>query len=136
MMYAALLRSIDDVYFLVFLFYIAFATVGLLNVITGIFVDSAVCTRTDDEVVDAFKQDTKRLVDEAQRMFDMADNDEDGQVTYDELERCLAEPWVKAYFFALDMDPSEARSMFTIMDTNNDGKVEVDEFIGGCMKLK
>ena len=33
----------------VFLFYIGFSVIGLLNVVTGVFVDSAVCTRTEDE---------------------------------------------------------------------------------------
>ena len=34
---------------MIFIFYIGFCMVGLLNVVTGIFVDSAVCTRTEDE---------------------------------------------------------------------------------------
>eukprot|EP00913_Durusdinium_trenchii_P016905 g15893.t1 len=51
MYYGEVIRDLDDndLYFTIFLFYIGFCLVGLLNVITGIFVDSAVCTRTEDE---------------------------------------------------------------------------------------
>merc|ERR1712224_368123 len=66
----------------------------------------------------------------------MADSDRDGLITLEEMAKCLEEPWVKAYFYALEMDPSEARSMFTIMDQNSDGQVDIEEFIDGCMKLK
>ena len=40
-----------EFYFILFNFYIAFCVMGLFNVVTGVFVDSAVCTRTEDEIV-------------------------------------------------------------------------------------
>ena len=39
------LDEASHIYFLLFIFYIGFCLVGMLNVVTGIFVDSAVCTR-------------------------------------------------------------------------------------------
>ena len=42
-----------EFYFVIFNFYIAFCVIGLFNVVTGVFVDSAVCTRTEDEIVQA-----------------------------------------------------------------------------------
>ena len=62
MNYGSILRAgPGEVYFLVFVFYIFFCLVGLLNVVTGIFVDSAVCTRTEDEVVESFTEEQTRL---------------------------------------------------------------------------
>merc|ERR1719310_2739685 len=69
-------------------------------------------------------------------MFLLADADCDGMLTIHELAKCLEDPGVKAYFYALEMDPSEARSMFTIMDRNGDGLVDIEEFIAGCMQLR
>ena len=40
-----------EFYFILFNFYVAFCVMGLFNVVTGVFVDSAVCTRTEDEIV-------------------------------------------------------------------------------------
>jgi len=138
MAYGELIRKTQngDIYILIYCFYVAFAIIGLMNVVTGIFVDSAVCTRTEDEVVECFKADQRRTQNEARRIFMDADQNHDGLMTLLELEQHLADPWVKAYFSGLDMDPSEAKSMFTIMDVDHDGAVNVDEFVDGCMRLK
>merc|ERR1719484_172269 len=97
-----------DIYFYVFVFYIGFCIVGMLNVVTGIFVDSAVCTRTDDEVVRGFEEDQARTSEKIKQIFLEADTDCDGALSLEELVGKLEDPWVKAYFSGLDIDPSEA----------------------------
>merc|ERR1712100_853853 len=114
MAYGELLREhVGETYFVLFAFYIGFCLVGMLNVVTGIFVDSAVCTRTEDEVVECFTEDQKRISEEVRRIFKEADEDMSGTVSLDELSNHLENPWVKAYFSGLDIDPSEARIIFT-----------------------
>merc|ERR1719482_436565 len=117
MTYGALLRSIrnGNLYFVVFALYVAFCLVGLLNVVTGIFVDSAVCTRTQDEVVDSFLEDQKEVSEAVRRIFREADSSESGILTYEVLLKHMETPWVKAYFSGLNIDPSEAQIIFTLM---------------------
>lgn len=139
MVYGELLRFVGgnrETYFLVFVFYIGFCTVGMLNVVTGIFVDSAVCTRTDDEVVQNWKNDSQRTSDEVRSIFQAADKDASGTMSYEELAEQLENPRVRAYFSGLDIDPSEAGIIFTLLDTDGDNAVTVDEFIQGTMRLK
>jgi len=139
MAYGELLRYVGgnhDTYFLVFVFYIGFCTVGMLNVVTGIFVDSAVCTRTDDEVVQNWKNDLQRTSDEVRSIFQAADKDASGTMSYEELAEQLENPRVRAYFSGLDIDPSEAGIIFTLLDTDGDNAVTVEEFIQGTMKMK
>jgi len=138
MVYAELLRLLDhgEFYFAIFAFYVAFCMVGMLNVVTGIFVDSAVCTRTEDEVVECFKEDEKRTSEEVKRIFKEADKDNSGTLSFQELARHLENPWVKAYFSGLDIDPSEAGIIFTLIDTDGSDSVSIDEFVDGTMKLK
>jgi voltage-gated sodium channel len=136
MMYGELLRHLGEQYFLLFMFYVYFIVIGLLNVVTGIFVDSAVCTRTDDEIVECFTDNQRRVQAEVKRIFKHADSDKSGTLTYQELENHLHNSWVKAYFAGIDMDASEAGSMFTIMDLDGSGEVDVDEFVDGCLKMK
>jgi len=138
MLYAELLRGIDlgEVYFVLFAFYVGLSLVGVLNVVTGIFVDSAVCTRTEDEVVESWTEDQKRTADEVRRIFKEADRDFSGSMTYRELEKHLQNPWVKAYFSGMDIDASEAAIIFTLMDSDRDNEVTIDEFVDGTMKLK
>jgi len=138
MMYAGPLRLFGqgELWFLMFVFYVLVCSVGVLNVVTGIFVDSAVCTRTEDEVVQNWKEDQQRTSLEVKRIFYLADKDESGSMSFSELCRQLQNPWVRAYFSGLDIDPNEAKIIFTLMDTDNDGVVSIDEFIDGTMKMK
>lgn len=139
MYYGEVIRDLDDndLYFTIFLFYIGFCLVGLLNVITGIFVDSAVCTRTEDEVVDLYREDLQRTSDEVKRIFNAADTNTSGHLTLEAFEYCLNQnAWVAAYFAGLDIGADDAGTIFTLMDTNNSGDITVDEFVKGTMKLK
>uniref|UniRef100_A0A7S2BI91 EF-hand domain-containing protein n=1 Tax=Alexandrium andersonii TaxID=327968 RepID=A0A7S2BI91_9DINO len=138
MVYGSQLRHLElgNVYFAVFYFYIIFCLVGMLNVVTGIFVDSAVCTRTEDEVVECFTEDQRRTSEEVRRIFKEADVDNSGSLSFEELSRHLENPWVKAYFSGLDIDPSEAGIIFSLMDTSGNNSISIDEFVDGTMKLK
>jgi len=144
MLYGEILRTLrndenditGELYFLVFGFYVAFCMVGLLNVVTGIFVDSAVSTRTEDEVVDAFTDQMQARCREVKRIFSEADKDGKGSLTFEQLQEHLSNPWVEAYFHGLEIDPNEAAIIFTLMDVDHDGTVSADEFIKGTMKLK
>ncbi|CAJ1353945.1 unnamed protein product, partial [Effrenium voratum] len=139
MFYGDMLRILGsgDLYFVFFLFYIGFCLVGLLNVVTGIFVDSAVCTRTEDEVVDSYREDLQRTSDEVKRIFNAADTHSSGMLTLEAFSQCLNQnAWVAAYFAGLDIGADDAGTIFTLMDTNNSGDITVDEFVQGTMKLK
>jgi len=138
MMYADPLRkdSIGESYFILFAFYIAFCLVGMLNVVTGIFVDSAVCTRTQDEVVDNFREELRRTTLEVKEIFKAADTDGSGTMSLEEFRKHMQTPWVRAYFSGLEIDPSEVLSIFTLLDRNGSNQVDIDEFVNGTMKLK
>jgi len=138
MAYGDLLRIVGngEGYFLVFLFYIGFCLVGLLNVVTGIFVDSAVCTRTDDEIVKSWKEDLQRTADEIRSIFQAADKNGDGEMSYAELVEQLEDPRVRAYFSGLQIDPDDTSILFTLLDTDGNNTVDVEEFIAGTMRLK
>jgi len=127
---------VGEFYFITFCFYVAFCTIGMLNVVTGIFVDSAVTTRTEDEVVDAFKEQMNLRRQEVRRIFTEADVDGVGSLTFEQLKEQFDHPWVKAYFSGLDIDPNEAAIIFTLMDADHNGRVTIEEFIEGTMKLK
>eukprot|EP00929_Paragymnodinium_shiwhaense_P057879 TRINITY_DN28990_c0_g1_i1.p1 TRINITY_DN28990_c0_g1~~TRINITY_DN28990_c0_g1_i1.p1 ORF type:complete len:634 (+),score=127.83 TRINITY_DN28990_c0_g1_i1:180-2081(+) len=131
-----LLINDGELYFQLFCFYICVCLVGMLNVVTGIFVDNAVSTRTQDEVVDNYQEEQKRLAEEVRRIFRTADRDASGQLSRGELEKQMRDPWVRAYFAGLDIDPGEAKIIFTLLDTDRSGCLSLDEFITGVIKTK
>eukprot|EP00913_Durusdinium_trenchii_P019676 g18497.t1 len=134
MFYAELLKDLSpgmgEFYFLVFNFYIAFCVVGLFNVVTGVFVDSAVCTRTEDEIVQGYLDEMKSMTESIKGFLKKADKDASGTLTYEEFQAHMSNPVVKAYFSGLDIDPDETKIIFTLLDPPR------DEFVHGTMKLK
>ena len=135
MLYGQLIRTFHPqfgiLYFLIFCFYIIFTFLGVLNVVTGIFVDGAVCTRTEDEVVESFNDDQKRTQEQVRQIFKDADSDKNGLMSFVELSNHLQDPWVRAYFSGIDIDPSEATIISIPMDTDGSGEITIDEFVDG-----
>ncbi|CAE7527903.1 unnamed protein product [Symbiodinium microadriaticum] len=123
-------------YFGLFNFYIAFCVVGMFNVVTGVFVDSAVCVRTGDEVVQGYLDDLRQTTEEIKGFFKDADTDGSGTLNWAEFQSHMKNPAVKAYFSGLDIDPEEAEIIFTILDGDKSKEIKIDEFVHGTMKLK
>ncbi|CAK9047987.1 Fibronectin type-III domain-containing protein 3a, partial [Durusdinium trenchii] len=140
MFYAELLKDLSpgmgEFYFLVFNFYIAFCVVGLFNVVTGVFVDSAVCTRTEDEIVQGYLDEMKSMTESIKGFLKKADKDASGTLTYEEFQAHMSNPVVKAYFSGLDIDPDETKIIFTLLDSDCNGDIDIEEFVHGTMKLK
>eukprot|EP00931_Biecheleriopsis_adriatica_P057232 TRINITY_DN33948_c0_g1_i1.p1 TRINITY_DN33948_c0_g1~~TRINITY_DN33948_c0_g1_i1.p1 ORF type:complete len:598 (-),score=86.47 TRINITY_DN33948_c0_g1_i1:23-1780(-) len=138
MFYATELRNLPngEEFFLLYCFFIFFCMVGVLNVINGIFVDNAVCTRTEDEVVENFRKEQNSVSENIRRIFNQSDTDSDGSITLTELEQQMKHPWVKAYFAGLDIDIREASIIFTLTDTDGNGYLSVDEFVTSVLKMK
>merc|ERR1719326_2776110 len=103
------LHEINETTGWVFLLYIFFVVFGVLNVVTGAFVDTMrlVSQRDNDLVIE---QELKKEVDfktEIKAIFEEADVDESGTLSWDEFESHLQNERVRAYFTSLELDLSE-----------------------------
>jgi len=132
-------EAMGNLYHFLFVFYILFATIAVLNVLTGIFVDAALdAAQSDRESVSANLEATQREQDRAGALF-FSEN-EDGTVntsiTKEEFEQHLQGNALKSYFHQLDIDTSEAQWLFKQLDNSGDGEVSIDELKEGLMKLK
>lgn len=136
MTYGEPLRKISTWAFSLFVFYISFSTVGLFNVVTGVFVDGAVCCRTGDEEVQNYLEDLRNTTDEIKDFFKEADVDGSGILNLSEFKSLMRRPRAKAYFSGLNIDPEEAGVLFTILDEDQSNGILIDEFVNGTMKLK
>lgn len=126
----------NPMYFGIFQFYIAFCCVGLFNVVTGVFVDSAVCVRTEDEIVAGYFEELHSTTAAIKAFFADADKDGSGALSWTEFSARMTDPAVIAYFAGLDIDPQEAGIIFTIFDADKSNSIQIDELVNGTMKLK
>jgi hypothetical protein len=118
--------------------YVAFCTLAILNIVTGIFVTTAIkCAEEDQDVAisDAMESENS-YANKLLGIFAEADVDKNGMVDTEEFEMHLEDRRVRAYLHHLGLQVDEARGLFRLLDIGNTGKVDRKEFVFGCMRLK
>lgn len=108
--------------------YIAFCMFVMLNLVTGIFVDSAQTNVREDRDFD--------LVNRVHALFMSADGNHTGAITLEEFRAQLGNPEMEEYFKTIDLDMSEADKLFELLDVHGEGAVSSDEFVNGCLRLR
>jgi hypothetical protein len=132
------LYEVHSFYVLLFVVYIFFMTLGVLNVVVGHFVDNAARASAKDResvVKNELRQEKEYLL-KIQSIFRDADKDHDGQLSWTEFEEYLSNGTAAAYFSTTGLDANIARTLFLLLDVDDTDKVGIEEFIGGCMRLK
>lgn len=112
----------------VFVLYISFAVLAMMNVVTGIFVESALQTTRQDE-----ENEMRRTLKD---IFNKLDATEDGVITYVEFTQHLDQPEVKSTFESMGFDVQEAARLFRLLDTDHSGSIESQELLEGCLRLR
>ncbi|CAE7707619.1 Scn11a [Symbiodinium pilosum] len=95
----------------VFVLYIAFAVLAMMNVVTGIFVESAL-------------QSTR------------ADEEKEVRAQLDDMFKSLENPEMKRCFESLGFDMAEAYGLFNLLDTDQSGEIDCEELLEGCLRLR
>jgi voltage-gated sodium channel len=125
-------------YGMLFCLYVAVTCYGVLNVMTGIFVESAIGTARMDKDT-TIKDELARkdsYMKSIRKLFKEADVDNTGAMSWEEFRRLIQDKRMQAYFATLEIDVTEARGLFRLLDTDESDTVSYDEFIVGCFRLK
>lgn len=111
-----------------FCLYIAFTMIALMNVVTGVFVENAIeCANRDKE---------NYLVHTVRELFEKADTESTGAVTWTEFQCLLARPEMQSYLKAIGVDVVSARGLFEILDLDHSGSIDADELLTGTLRLR
>eukprot|EP00928_Gymnodinium_smaydae_P007944 TRINITY_DN1284_c0_g2_i2.p1 TRINITY_DN1284_c0_g2~~TRINITY_DN1284_c0_g2_i2.p1 ORF type:complete len:682 (-),score=158.23 TRINITY_DN1284_c0_g2_i2:87-1919(-) len=121
-----------------YIFFIVFVTLVVLNVMTGIFCESAIDAAQSDKehVICCQLKDAERYVAELQALFRGWDTSGDGNVTLEEFQAQLEDKRVMALFRSLDIEAEDATEFFKMLDQDGGGSVDLSEFIAGCIRLR
>lgn len=111
-----------------FSLYIAFAVLVMLNLVTGVFVESAHTLSRRDKKME--------LMRKMHMVLEVADIGPEGQITWEEFEKQLELPEVVAFFEAINMDLKEAETVFQLLDTVGEGAVTAEDFVLGGLRLQ
>jgi len=117
----------------IFLAYVSFAILCVLNIITGVFVENANRLTVQDEEMVLMEQMEmrKKWFSEVEATFKEADSTGSGTIDKDEfreqmenvrLQTCLRKIGIQAESFTSD-------GLFTLLDFDGDGHIDLDEFV-------
>lgn len=121
-----------------FIIYICFTFLAVLNVVTGVFCQSAIeGSQHDQEMLIQEKMKNKtQYMDRVRQLFESIDEDGSGTITIQELEDHLNDAAMQAYFQSLDIDTSDAWALFKLLDSEGSHRIDCEDFVDGCMRLK
>jgi len=113
---------------MLFLAYVTFSLLAMMNVITGIFVQSAL------KYAEQMKE--KSFVIRFGEFFHCMDPDSDGIITREEYLQQIQDPDLQGFMFDMGIDPGEARILFDFIDSDGSDTLDAEELVGGLVRLK
>jgi len=135
---AEALLAVGWAYAVIFCLYIALTTVAVLNIVTGIFVESATKTAKHDRhtMIMDYLHAKKSFVEDVCEIFREADTDGSGTISLSEFVSLLSEEKVNAFFTSLEIEISDPRGLFELLDDDASGEISIEEFIFHCLRLR
>eukprot|EP00929_Paragymnodinium_shiwhaense_P099726 TRINITY_DN6152_c0_g1_i1.p1 TRINITY_DN6152_c0_g1~~TRINITY_DN6152_c0_g1_i1.p1 ORF type:complete len:734 (-),score=167.82 TRINITY_DN6152_c0_g1_i1:297-2498(-) len=112
-----------------FIFYIAFAILAMMNVITGIFVDSAMrqAVRMKDQ------EFTEHLIKLYGSLMSESDGD---RVSKEVFIASMSQPTVQEYISGLGVEFCDTATLFDLLDEEDTGYVSADALVKGMVRLR
>jgi len=107
--------------------YIAFATLVMLNLVTGIFVDGAQRIANEDGEAEMIKK--------LMKLFHRADMDGSYCLTLEELQDTPSALMDEQLSF-FNMTSRDAENLFRLLDEDNQGLITLEAFVKGCFRLR
>jgi len=127
-------------WFIIVLFvaFICFTSFAVLNVITGVFCQSAMESANLDNEIAVMQQLASREehVESIKRLFNAIDQDASNDITIEEFEEKLDDARVIAYLDCMGIDCGDAWTLFKLIDVDMSGCIDIDEFVSGCLSLR
>jgi len=133
------LTAAGEIYYALFLFYIAVLYIAVLNVLIGMFCESAqqVASRDEDTMIQDENSSEEFYRANMMNLYKLLDQDGNGEITYSEFHKEKDNPEVRAIFHNIGLDVSrDAKQLFESLGGADDNKVDIAEFVEGCKEFQ
>merc|ERR1712032_54477 len=118
--------------------FVAFTCLAVMNIVTGIFVETALHAPGDDQD-QVLKEEWANEDSNMSKIMDAlegADIDGNGMLNSRELKKFLKSSGGKELIVQLGVDDMQVWGLFKLLDIGDTGSVELQEFIMGCLRLR
>jgi len=121
-----------------FICYIAMTVFGVMNVITSVFVESALASvqHYKDLLIQENTKNKEVYVTHLRDVFACLDFDNSGEISIEEMDSLLHDAALQQYLESMEIHPEDAQTLFKLLDCDDSGQVNIAEFCKGCLKLK
>jgi len=122
----------------IFVGFVLVSILGILNVVTSMFVERASSLKKMDrdfaiaEEMTSMRSDIKDTLE----LFKVLDPEGNGTVDLVVLEEFLMEDVIVAHFATLGIDVTDQSRIAHLLDPHNDGCIGLREFVAGCIGLR
>jgi len=136
------LNELSRVWGYLYVIFVAFCLFAVLNVMTGMFCQSAIesAERDQEMHIQNVMNNKQQQVEMFMSIFNMLQQDRGrratGNITFMEFEQLFDRREIRAFFEALDVEAKDAWTLFKLMDVSGNGDLDASEFVDGCMRLK
>lgn len=132
------LAPLHEIFSVLFLLFVAVTLFGVMNVVTGVFVESALQSvqHYKELLIQESMKSKAMYMDHLQDVFLEIDIDNSGSITLEEMDDFLRDPILMQYLESMDIQPDDARTLFSLLDKDGSGEVSIHEFCQGCLRLK
>uniref|UniRef100_A0A7S4SS32 EF-hand domain-containing protein n=1 Tax=Alexandrium monilatum TaxID=311494 RepID=A0A7S4SS32_9DINO len=132
------LSQIDGLYHIVYMFYVGFVQICVLNIVTGVFVDTVhqMYQPERSEMIEKEAAKRKSILQKLTSLLEEADSDGSGSITWEEFHEFTQDPHMQMYLSAHEIDITQAREIFNLIDHTGQGEVQIDEFVISLLEFR
>lgn len=132
------LSDCGEIYVALFLIYIIFVQLVVMNVVTGLFLQSAIERAQQDQEhgIQLRLQEKNTFIQKLEELFKQLDSTNNGTISLQEFETHLQSEHMKALFQTFEIENADAWTFFKLLDADGGGSVDIEEFVHGCIRLK
>lgn len=131
------LLEVDLLHCLLYLFFVVFVTLAVMNIIAGIFISEAMDMASQDREIRqrGSLQRARKNLKELLSLFYEMDEGRTGHLEKFDFVRQLRRPDIQSLFQFFNLDILDPEAFFTLLDVNHDGLVNIEEFVVGCLRM-
>ncbi|CAK9086009.1 Cation channel sperm-associated protein 1 (CatSper1) [Durusdinium trenchii] len=117
--------------------YIVISVFTILNVVTGVFCNTAIESAHADRDIAIMKQllKQKKQVASLREVFKEIDTDQTDSVNILDLKAAMEGRKLASFMESLGISTEDVWTLFMIIDQDESGEITLDEFVSGCMQL-
>lgn len=131
------LQEVSPVAVAAMLLYIVITVFTVVNVVTGVFCNTAIESAAADKDIAVMKQMRKHAaqVQVLKNVFREIDEKSNKSISMEDLEDAMSAHKLSSFFESMGIDTEDVMTLFQIIDSDGSGSIDVDEFVTGCMRL-